>query len=306
MQIRKAERTAVKIKLAITGLTGSGKTMGALLLAKGLSNDGKVLIIDTENKSASLYSDHKVTKHIDYDVIDIDAPFTVDKYLKALQMGVEAGYGVIIIDSISHQWDAEGGALDKKNSLDMKGGNSFTNWGGIKKEANAFQAKILSAPVHIIVTMRSKMEYVLELNEKGRSTPRKVGLAPIQKDGIEYEFSTVFDMSMDKTYSITKDRTGLFDGRMEKITENTGKEIKEWLSTAKEKQDVAETFPETIDAAPMHKIFINLKAAEDKMGAYDYWRERSPQEKAAIRLLMTTPEKQWMKQILDNAPKDPA
>jgi hypothetical protein len=256
MIIQKAQRKAVKLKLAITGLTGSGKTMGAILLAKGLASQGKILVIDTENQSASLYSDHPITKHIDYDVLNIDAPFTVDKYLKALSMGVEAGYEVIVIDSISHQWDAEGGSMDKKHTLDMKGGNSFTNWRGIKKEANTFQSKLLSAPVHIVVTMRSKMEYVLETNEKGKQTPRKVGLAPVQMDGIEYEFTTVFDMSADKTYSITKDRTGLFEGKVERISEKTGQQIKEWLSSGKEevKASTAELFQGSTEVISIDQV----------------------------------------------------
>lgn len=304
MKIRKAERKSVKIKLAISGLTGSGKTMGAILLARGLSDDGKILIIDTENQSACLYSDHPVTKHIGYDVLDIDAPFTVDKYLRALQLGVDAGYSVIVIDSISHQWDAEGGSLDKKNKLDLNGGNSFTNWGGIKREANTFQSKLLSAPVHIIVTMRSKMEYVLETNEKGKQAPRKIGLAPIQKDGIEYEFTTVFDMSIDKTYSITKDRTGLFDGRIEKLSEKTGKEIRDWLCNGKAVEVVEPQAEVEIDAPSIHRSVIMIKSQNDMLAAVEFWGGITASEKEAVKKLMTPGEISWFKQAWEGRPKE--
>jgi hypothetical protein len=233
MQIKKAERKAVKIKLAITGPSGAGKTMGGLLLAKGLADGGKVLVIDSEDGSSNLYADHRLVG-LDFDVIEIEAPYSIDKYLEALKAGQDAGYEVIVMDSISHAWDAEGGLQDKKHALDMRGGNSFTNWRSITKEHELFKAKIVHSPCHIIATMRSKQEYIIEANDKGKTMPRKVGLAPVQRDGMEYEFTTVFDVAMDHKFSVSKDRTSLFDGRIEHITEKTGQEIKQWLQSGKE------------------------------------------------------------------------
>jgi hypothetical protein len=230
MQIRKAQRCAIKIKLAITGPSGSGKTLGALLLAKGLVGDGRILVIDSEDGSSNLYSDHKLTAGVDYDVLELDAPYNTQKYIEALALGQKEGYDVIVIDSISHAWAGEGGILDKKNAIDSRGGNSFTNWGKVTKDHELFKSKIVHAKCHVIVTMRSKQEYIIESNDKGKQAPRKVGLAPVQREGMEYEFTTVFDCAMDHTYEVSKDRTGLFDGRMEKLSIDTGAEIKDWLS----------------------------------------------------------------------------
>jgi len=219
---KKATKNAVYLKLAITGPTGSGKTYSALRLASGLSK--KIAFIDTENGSASLYADK-----FDFSVIDLAPPFTSDKYIKAIQAAVDAGFEVVVIDSLTHAWAGDGGLLNKKESMDAKGGNSFTNWGAITKEDNSFRSSILQSKIHLIGTMRSKMEYVIEQNDKGKSAPRKLGLAPIQRDGIEYEFTTVFDIAMNHEASASKDRTGLYDGKFFQITEKTGEEIKKWL-----------------------------------------------------------------------------
>lgn len=223
---KKAERKQVKIKLALTGPSGSGKTYSALLLASGLSQ--KIAVIDTENNSASLYSDL-----VTFDVMTLQPPYSISKYLAAINDAVLSGYDVLVIDSISHAWAGDGGLLAKKESLDARGGNSFSNWSSISKEHEAFRSALLSCNIHLIVTMRSKQDYVLEINDKGKQQPRKVGLAPIQRDGIEYEFTTVFDIAMNHETTTSKDRTGLFDGLIFKITSDTGIKILEWISQGK-------------------------------------------------------------------------
>lgn len=230
MEIRKAQRKAVKIKLAITGPSGSGKTMGALLVAAGLVDGGKILVIDTEDGGADLYADHPILNGLTYDVIEIKAPYTIQKYVAALDAATNAKYDCVIVDSISHAWAGEGGLLDKKSSIDSRGGNSYTNWGPIKKEQNLFVSKIVHADYHLIATMRSKQDYVMETNDKGKQQPKKVGLAPVQNDGIEYEFTTVFDVGIDHQYQCSKDRTGLFDGMIEKLSFQTGSTIRKWMS----------------------------------------------------------------------------
>lgn len=222
---KKAERKQAKLKIALTGPSGSGKTYSALSLAQGLGQ--KIALIDTENSSASLYSDR-----FTFDILDIQPPYTVQKYLGAIQAAVSHGYDVLIVDSLSHAWAGDGGLLAKKEGLDARGGNSYTNWASISKEHEAFKALILNSDIHLIATMRSKQDYVVEMNDKGKSAPRKVGMAPIQRDGMEYEFTVVFDISMSHEAAISKDRTGLFDGEIFKINSNTGKKLTEWLSTA--------------------------------------------------------------------------
>ena len=223
---RRAERSQVKLKIALTGPSGSGKTMSALLIASGIGK--KIALVDTENYSASLYGDR-----FEFDTLAFEPPYLVQKYTAAIEAAEQAGYDVLIIDSITHAWAGEGGLLAKKESMDARGGNSFANWGAISKEHEQFKAKLLNCKLHLICTMRSKQDYVLETNEKGKQTPRKVGLAPIQRDGMEYEFTTVLDMAMDHNAVASKDRTGLFDGQIFKPTKKTGEDLLTWLQQAK-------------------------------------------------------------------------
>ena len=221
--IRKATRRKAKLRLALLGPTGSGKTYSSLLLAFGIGK--KIGIIDTENNSADLYSDLG-----NYDVITLDAPYTVVSYREAIRAFEDAGYDVIIIDSLSHAWSGAGGLLDKKSKLDAGGGNPYINWGKISPEQNALVDQILQSPVHMIVTMRVKMEYVLEKNDRGKEVPVKKGLQPVQRDGLEYEFTVVMDVDSNHVASTTKDRTNLFNGWADTITQRTGEKLLQWLN----------------------------------------------------------------------------
>jgi hypothetical protein len=219
-----AVKKKVKLKSAIIGPSGSGKTMSALRLAAGIGN--KIAVIDTENGSAALYSDK-----IAFDTLEVTAPYTVNKYIDAINAAVAGGYEVLVIDSITHCWSGEGGLLSEKEALDSRGGNSFTNWGSITKKHELFKAALLNSPIHTICTMRSKQEYIIESTERGKQAPRKVGMAPIQRDGMEYEFTVVLDVGVDHTAICSKDRTGIFDGFNGVITEVTGKKLVEWLDS---------------------------------------------------------------------------
>lgn len=244
-KFQRAERKRVKLKIAITGPSGSGKTYSALELATGLGQ--KIALIDTENDSASLYSDRFV-----FDTLVIDPPYTVQKYLEAIKAAEAEGYEVLVIDSISHAWAGDGGLLAKKEGLDSRGGNqnSYTNWSSITKEHESFKGMLLTSDLHLICTMRSKQDYILETNEKGKQAPRKVGMAPIQRDGMEYEFTTVFDVAMDHAAMASKDRTGLFDGEIAKLTKHTGERFMAWLggATAEARKPIAPT------AAPISPV----------------------------------------------------
>ena len=233
MTFTKASRKQHKPKLAISGPSGSGKTFSALLLASGMGK--KIAVIDTENGSASLYADMDKgpLKGVSFDVLEIDSPYTIPRYAEAIDDAIKGGYNVLIIDGISPAWAGEGGLLSKKEALDQRGGNSYTNWAGITKEHELFKARILNADIILICTMRSKQDYVLEVNEKGKSAPKKVGMAPIQRDGMEYEFTTVFDLAMDHNAAASKDRTSMFDGQIFKITRKTGEQIMMWLRGGK-------------------------------------------------------------------------
>lgn len=225
MQFRKAERKKAWLKIALTGPSGSGKTYSALKLAQGLG--AKIAVVDTENGSASLYAG--MPGMPEFDVLELEPPFVTEKYRQAMNAAVKSGYDVVILDSISPAWNGPGGIMDRKDDVDARGGkgdkNKFTNWAPFTKEHQAFIATMLHADVHLIATMRAKQEYVLGEGNK----PVKVGMAPVQREGMEYEFGVVFDIAMNHTAQASKDRTGLFREQVFKITDDTGKMLVDWL-----------------------------------------------------------------------------
>lgn len=225
IQIRKAERMKSKLRLGISGPAGSGKTMSALKLANGLG--GRVCLIDTENGSGDLYA------HLyQYDIITLRAPnYAPKNYLEAIKAAEDADYDVIIIDSLSHAWVGVGGLLDQ---VDKKGGNSFTAWRDITPQHNALVDAMLASPKHIIATMRSKTEYGTDTDKNGKMIVKKMGLAPVQREGMDYEFTVMMDVSQDHYATVSKDRTNMFASEVFQISEETGKRLLEWLTEGKE------------------------------------------------------------------------
>lgn len=235
---QKAQRKRAKLRLGISGVSGSGKTYSALLVAYGLTSDWeRVALIDTERHSGELYADLG-----GYSVCEIDAPFTPQKYIEAINAAEQAGFGAIIIDSLTHAWTADGGMLDMADKLAASGKNSFTAWRDVTPWHNKLVDTLLQSTAHIIVTVRAKTEYVLEEDSKGKKVPRKVGLAPQFRDGLEYEMTTFFDISDKHFATTTKDRTKLFDSAMPFIPSvETGKQFVAWLNLGtEEKQLTAE------------------------------------------------------------------
>ena len=223
MELRQSSKKQAKIKLALAACSGAGKTMSSLLLAYGMTNDwSKIAIIDTENGSADLYA------HLgNYNVLVLNNPYTPENYIRAIEVCEQAGMEVIIIDSISHCWEY---LLEIHSQMQ---GNSFTNWGKITPRQTAFVQKILTSKCHIISTMRTKVDYVL--NEKnGKMIPEKAGLKTVMRDGIDYEFTIVLDIDMKHNAKASKDRTGLFMDKPEFIiTPETGKTILNWCKEGK-------------------------------------------------------------------------
>ena len=232
MKLQTAQRKRAKIKLALQGPSGSGKTYSSLLIANGLCpNWSKIVVIDTENGSADLYA------HLGaYNVLSIPAPFSPEKYIQAIELCEKEGMEVIIIDSVTHEWE---NLIDFHSSLQ---GNSFTNWGKITPRHNAFVQKLLQSQAHIIATIRTKQDYVLN-DKNGKMVPEKVGLKSVQRDGLEYEFTLVFDLDMRNNATASKDRTGLFYGKPEiKLGVKTGVTIKNWCERNEEEEsfDISE------------------------------------------------------------------
>lgn len=224
---QKAERKKAKLRLALCGPSGSGKTYSALQLAMGLG--GKIALVDTEHHSASLYSDV-----CEFDVADITAPYSPDKYIAAIDHAAANGYEVLIIDSLSHAWAGEGGILDIKDAAEKasRSKNGYAAWREVTPQHNKLVEKILAAPLHVIVTMRTKTAYEVQTDERGKSKPVKIGLAPVQRDGMEYEFTCVLDIDVESHIATSsKDRTRIFDGKHIKLTPQIGSELRNWLES---------------------------------------------------------------------------
>jgi len=217
----KAERKKGKLRLAIAGPAGAGKTYSALLIAFGLG--GRIALIDTERGSGELY-DHLGA----YDACGIEAPFEPKKYIEAIKAAEELGYGTIVIDSLSHAWVGQGGLLDVHGHIADKTGNSWAAWRQVTPKHNELVDAMLQSRCHIIATMRSKMEYA-QVEENGKKHVKKLGMGPIQRDGMEYEFTVFMDLDHNHTATATKDRTTLFDGRYFVPTMETGKLLLDWL-----------------------------------------------------------------------------
>lgn len=261
MEFSKAARNRCKIKMALQGASGSGKTYSALLIAYGLTGDwSKIAVIDSENGSAHLYSALG-----GYSVLNLIAPFTPEKYVEALKTGVEKGFECLIIDSLSAEWNGSGGILDIHGNIP---GNSFTAWNKVTPRHNAFIQYLLQSNVHVIATMRTKTDYVLQ-EKNGKQVPEKVGLKATQREDVEYEFTVVLEINQRHHATISKDRTGLFVNRPElALNAEVGKEIAEWCNstdTVKQSAPVAEikesSFEEKINACQtvdeLSQLFLN-------------------------------------------------
>lgn len=226
MPFRKAERKKAKLRLALSGPSGSGKTYSALLIAFGIG--GKVAMIDTERGSGELYA------HLgDYDVCTLEPPFTPQKYIQAIKEAENLGYDVLIIDSLSHAWAGQGGMLEMHDSISAKSGNSWAAWRQVTPQHNALVDAMLQSSCHIIATLRAKTEYA-QTEENGKTVIKRLGLAPVFRDGIEYEFTVFLDLTPDHTATASKDRTGLLDGQAFVPDQKLGQQLLTWLESGVE------------------------------------------------------------------------
>lgn len=232
-------REQAKLRMALTGVSGGGKTLGALYTAFGLTGDWeKIALIDTERERARLYGDRTdLPEPVGaFLYAPLYPPYSVEKYIDYVRQAAEAvgTDGVVIVDSLSHAWSYEGGVLEYKDMISsLPGKNSYTAWNEAGRKQNEMINSILSAPCHIIATMRSKMDYALEENDRGKMTPVKLGLAPIQRDDTEYEFDVVLNISREHIATASKDVTFL-DNFGETITPELGRRLHEWLAHGRE------------------------------------------------------------------------
>lgn len=225
-----ATKEASKARIALAGPSGSGKTYTALVTARALAAGGTVAVIDTERESASLYADE-----FTFDTLNMHA-FDPRDLVKALAAAGAAGYGVVVVDSLSHFWMGSGGMLEQVDHASKRsyGGNSFGGW----KEARPMERQMIDAllayPGHVIVTMRTKTEWVVQENERGRKEPKKIGTKPEQREGIEYEFTIVADMDLEHTLIVSKSRAKpLADAVIKSPDAKFGEDILAWLGNGK-------------------------------------------------------------------------
>lgn len=236
---QKAKREQVWIKALLSGASGSGKSMSALLMAKGVAEKcgSRIAYIGTEGSRDKYYSDR-----FDYDLLQLEDPFTIDKYEAAIDEAIKCGYKVIIIDSLTHEW------LWLNDTHDKMPGNSFQNWGKLKPKHREFMDKILNCPAHVIATSRSKDEWVLETDAKGRQVPKKVGLGSQQDKNITYEYTVSLVIEQDTHIAhADKDNTGIFDGRYDILTEKDGIKLYEWANSGEAPAPKPE--PQTFETA---------------------------------------------------------
>lgn len=242
MKLQKAKKQQVKLKVALSGPSGSGKTYSALLMAYGICNDwNKIAVVDTENFSASLYS------HLgEFNVICLTESFSPEKYIEAIKLCEKENMEVIIIDSISHEWSGKGGCLEihERETAKMRVPNSFAAWASVTPRHQQFLDAIIYSGCHIITTIRSKTDYVLT-ERNGKTQPQKVGMAPITRDGFEYEVSVSFELDCLHKAICSKDRTGLFiDKEPFQISVDTGKSLVNWCNEGEASQSISNRISE--------------------------------------------------------------
>ena len=231
MQLRKATRKKAKIRLGFSAVSGGGKTFSALLVAKGICGEwNKIAIIDSENNSADLYAHLGI-----YNVLPIAAPFSPEKYIEAIKTCEKAGMEVIIIDSITHEWDGKGGCLEIVESL----GGKYQDWAKVTPRHQAFIDAIIQSPCHVITTVRRKQDYEMIKDGNGKIKVEKSGLREITREGFEYELTINLELDSKHNASASKDRTGLFMNKPAFIpTEKTGELIRQWCEQGEEAFDV--------------------------------------------------------------------
>lgn len=261
---KKAERKQAKLRLALSGPSGSGKTTGALLIAKGIG--GRVAVLDTERGSASLYADL-----CDFDVVELGPPYTPERYVEVIREAERAGYTTLVLDSITHEWNGQGGILEIVDNVakSRSRGNSYAAWNEGTPRHQKFIDAMLASPLHIIATMRSKAVYVETEKGNGKKAIEKQGSAPQQRDGLEYEFTAVLDLSVDGNLaSVSKDRTRLFRDPFV-IGEDTGRKLLDWLNSGKSFAEQAKASNHDPMTEAQHKAlmaYLSQRHGKDRAG----------------------------------------
>lgn len=232
LQIKKAEREKIWVKIALMSPSGGGKTYSSLRLATGmakalepiLGRPAKIAMMNSEQKRGYYYANE-----FDYDIVDILSPHNPEKYVDTINEIVDAGYDILIIDSSSHEWEGKGGCLE----LHQQAGGTYQAWGKVTPRHNKFIETIADSPIHIIATMRGKDAYEMDKDEKGKTSVKKLGIGAKQRDGFEYEFTATFLIDQQTNMAETqKDNTHIFEDEGAVIlSEKHGEQLIKWANS---------------------------------------------------------------------------
>lgn len=300
---KKARREKQKAVIGFIGPSGSGKTTSALLTAYGMMREAypeaseeevweKIGVADTEHGRALLYANETFgdVKIGEFLHIDFEPPYSTERYDEAVRALKGAGCEVIIIDSLSHNWQGKGGIVEVHGGMP---GNSFQNWGKLAPETHKLVETLTRNNVHIFSTLRTKTEYVVEPNKDGKSAPRKIGTKPMQKDEMEYEFMINFNIGIDHIAETTKDNTRLFEGSSTVLSEADGRKLYKWLELGidiKAEERAAQ-------AAVEDERQALIKAVRELASTSDKHQEKITE----LEYKAKVPVEQFSKKVLDRA-----
>ncbi|WAC01670.1 AAA family ATPase [Lacinutrix neustonica] len=260
MKLQQAKRHQVKLRLGLSGASGFGKSYSALLLAFGITNDwSKIAIIDTENGSASLYS------HLgDYNVLSLEAPYSPERYIEAIKACENASIEVIIVDSITHEWNGKGGCLQIHEQL----GGRFQDWAKLTPRHQAFIDAILHSNCHVITTTRRKVDYSLDTSQNGRTKVVKHGTKEITREGFEYELTVNFELINDKHLAkASKDRTGLFSSDKPEfvINASTGEKLIAWCNEGISIVEINNEIESCVSIEDLKRIYTKYSSVQSEI-----------------------------------------
>lgn len=262
MKLQTAKRNQVKLRLGLSGASGFGKTYSALLLAYGITEDwSKIAIIDTENNSASLYS------HLgEYRVLSLYEPYSPERYIEAIKACEQANMEVIIIDSITHEWNGKGGCLQIHEKL----GGRFQDWSKVSPRHQEFIDAILQSKCHVITTVRRKIDYSMDMGNNGRTKVIKHGTKEITREGFEYELTVNFELINDKHLAkASKDRTGLFMDKPDFIiNQATGKKLIKWCNMGVSLAQIKQEIQSALTTEQLKAIYRMYPAYQQEMQRY--------------------------------------
>jgi hypothetical protein len=285
---KQAIKQEAKLRLAIAGPAGSGKTYTGLSIAQSLANGGKIAVLDTEHGSASKYADL-----FQFDVMEMDPPFHPNRFAEAIREAQGAGYKVIVLDSLSHAWNGTGGLLEVVDQIAARSNskNTFAAWKEGTPIYNKLVDTIIQSDIHVIATMRQKMDYVLEEDERGKKKPVKVGLAPVQREGFEYEFDVVMNLDVDNQGIIVKTRCPALNGG---VFRKPGKDfadiLAEWLSGAPRVETTDPFSDKAINYAAKEWNISPKEAREAVKYAIDNGKLTNPVSKDVFKAFVSNPQ----------------